>query len=111
MRMNYRQLLTHIGNKHIRFIYFEYLEVHLTPWPAVACDVRKLRSAPSDHTKSDADDQTERQTARQTDRQKHGHISSTGPHWGPPDPSVGIIYTIYNKKTNCNYFQLVLSLV
>ena len=35
-----------------------------------------------DRQKSDADGQTERQTDR--------HISSTGPHWGPSDPSVGI---------------------
>ena len=27
---------------------------------------------------------------RDMDRQIHRHIISTGPHWGPPDPSVGI---------------------
>ena len=37
--------------------------------------------------KIDADDRTERQTERQRDK----HISLTGPHWVPPDPSVGII--------------------
>ena len=31
------------------------------------------------------------QPDRETDRHTDGHISSTGPHWVPKDPIVGII--------------------
>ena len=70
--------LTH-GNKHIKLVWFEYIGAS-TPWPAGACAVRNYclcalirknrRGWPG----------------RETDI----HISSTGPHYGPLDPSVGI---------------------
>ena len=54
----------------------------LTPWPAAACAARNY--GPREWSpKSDADDRTE------------WHISSTGPHWGPSDPSVGISQIIF----------------
>ena len=38
------------------------------------------------------DRQRDRDTERQRHRQTDGHISSTGPHWGPLDPSVEETY-------------------
>ena len=55
----------------------------LNPWPAAACAAHNYgprKWSP----KRDADDHTE--------TQKDGHISSTGTHWVPLDPSVGIKY-------------------
>ena len=40
-------------------------------------------------TKSNTDNWTERYKDGDMKRQTDVHISSTGPHWGPPDPSLG----------------------
>ena len=53
----------------------------LTPWPAATCAASNFGQHELS-PKIDADDQIE--------RRRHGHISSTGPHWGPLDPSLGI---------------------
>ena len=61
--------------------------------------------------KIDTYDWTERhrygETDRHIDRQRDGHISSTRPHWGPLDPSVGInalrLWTLTgNSNSNSN---------
>ena len=66
--------------KKARISYFHSGD--LTLWPAAertACNYGTYYFFP----KSDADNQKERWTVR--------HIISTGPHWGPEDPSVDII--------------------
>ena len=62
-----------------------YCSGDFTPWTADACAERNYgphKLLP----KSDMDERTERQRYRQMG----GYISSTGPHWDPSDPSVGI---------------------
>ena len=72
----------------------------VTPWPVHACatrnhDSRKLSP------KIDSEDWTE--------RQRDGHIISTGPHLGPSDTSVGVIYEyicIYSSAVHLVYYHI-----
>ena len=60
----------------------------------------QLRSAQMIAKKMQMTRQRDRETDREMEIQTDRHIISTGPHWGPEDPSVGISSSLRGRRLN-----------